>query len=110
MSFSSPAAVAAATGRKASAVKLTCAHRLGVEHLAKATASCWRYCQSRCPRTHGTTLLKKEAVDGVDTQLIEEVSSAKRPAVIAQQRLALAVEWFEHITSVLAGAEAKALS
>jgi hypothetical protein len=53
--------------------------------------------------------LKQEAVDGVDAQLIEEVSGAQWPAVITQQRLALAIEWFEHITSVLAGAEAKAL-
>ena len=109
MALGSPAAVAAATGRKASPVKLTGTHRLGVEHLAKAAASCWRYCQSRCASAHGTALLKQEAIDGVDAQLIEEVSGAQRPPVIAQQGLALAVEWFEPITSVLAGAEAKAL-
>ena len=45
----------------------------------------------------------------MDAQLIKEVSGAQRPPVIAQQGLALAVEWLEHITPVLAGAEAKAL-
>ena len=94
MALGSPAAVAAATGRKASAVKLTGTHRLGVEHLAKAAASYRTSSQPGCvaqsagadgTRTNGTTLLKKEAVDGVDTQLIEEVSGAQRPPVITQQ-------------------------
>ena len=67
---------AAAVGDKASAVQLTGTQRLGVKHLAKATASCWRYCQSKCASAHGTALLKQEAIDVVNAQLIEEVSCA----------------------------------
>jgi hypothetical protein len=46
----------------------------------------------------------------VNAQLIEEVSGAQRPAVIPQQRLALAVQWFQQVDAVLAGGEPEALA
>lgn len=51
-----------------------------------------------------------EAVHRMQPQLIEVLSRCHRPAVITQQRLALAVERLEHIAAVLGRAEAKAVS
>ena len=86
---------------KASAVQLRGTHRLGIDHLPKATGHCstsWRR-QSRAAgqggSAHRPPLLKQEAVNRMQPEGIHEIRRAHRPAVIPQQRLALAVEWFE---------------
>jgi len=53
-------------------------------------------------------LLEQEAIDGMHAHLIEKLGGGHRPAVITQQRFALAVEGFEHVLAIPASGEAEA--